>query len=200
MGMLDVVLPVDCVGCSRRGASVCDRCLHEMEPGGWVEGVSMPVVAAVAYRGVARELVVALKYRRRRDALGWMADAVASTVVWAGLTPAAVTWVPASRAGRRSRGFDQGRLLASEVGRRLGLPVARLLERTGSGRQVGLDRQGRYAEAGRIAATSAAPGADADVLVVDDVVTTGASMASARAALHSAGVRQVVGAAFAHKP
>lgn len=160
----------------------------------------MPVVAAVSYQGVARDLIADLKYRRCRDGLPWMADAVVSAVRWADLSADAITWVPASRVGRQQRGFDQGRLLASAVGEGLGVSVANLLGRQGSGRQVGLDRAARAVGAAEISVGAAASGVrGAHILVIDDVVTTGASMAAAAAALRAAGASAVVGAAFAHK-
>lgn len=201
MGILDVVLPAGCAGCGRPGASPCATCVAHIEPAGWVPGLVLPVVAAAAYTGAARELVVGVKYRRRRDALAWMADAVAAAVTWGELSPAVITWLPASQSGRRSRGFDQGRLLAAAVGERLGLSVIEVLTRAGRGRQVGRDRAAREAGAMDITATTLEPDAvGCRILVIDDVVTTGASMTAAHRALHTAGAAAVVGAAFAHKP
>lgn len=194
-----MVLPARCGGCGAQGPSPCHRCVEEMGRGGWVTGLDVPVVAAVAYTGAARDLVVALKYRRRREALAWMADAVVAAVTWAGVMPELVTWVPASRSGRRRRGFDQAALLASAVGARLERPVAGVLRRTDDARQVGRDRAGRAVGASGIVCRPGAARTVAGrrVLVVDDVVTTGASMRSAAAAL--AGAQAVAGAAFAHK-
>lgn len=202
MGILDVILPVGCAGCGRGRGSPCGRCVAAMDPGGWVSGLDVPALAAVVYSGAARELVVALKYRRRRDALAWMADAVTATAAWASVSADVVTWVPASVEGRRSRGFDQGRLLAAAVGSRLGLPVVGALERRGAGRQVGRDRAGRALGAAAVGTMrrSATAVADARVLVVDDVITTGASMIAAHRAVRSAGATSVVGVAFAHAP
>lgn len=173
-----------------------------MRPGGLVVGTGVLVVAAVGYEGVVRDLVADVKFRGRRGALGWMGEATAAAADWADLEADLVTWMPASREGRRRRGFDQGRSLASAVGRGLDRPVVRLLRRSVSGRQVGLDRAERSVRASGIVAAAAARAHvfGATVLVVDDVVTTGASMQAAARALRAAGAADVVGAAFAHTP
>ncbi|MEM7285315.1 MAG: phosphoribosyltransferase family protein [Actinomycetota bacterium] len=198
MGLLDVVLPSACAGCRRPGGSPCPECLDSMRAVGWVRSLPVPVVAAVAYEAVAREVVADVKFRSRRSSLGWMADAVAGVVWWARVPVDTVTWVPASRSGRRRRGFDQGQMLAREVGRRLQCPVRGLLVREGGARQAGLGRRDRLGDTGIRTRDSADPGRAQRVLVVDDVVTTGASMIAAVEALRP-GASDVVGAAFAHK-
>lgn len=202
MGIAELVAPAVCGGCGRTGVSPCDACVGAMRPGGFVAGVDLRVVSAVRYEGVVRDLVAGVKFRGRRSALRWMADATAAAVAWADVEADLVTWVPASKEGRRGRGFDQGRPLALAVGRRLDRPVVRLLRRSAAGHQVGLDRAGRSVTATRIVASGGAAERvrGATVLVVDDVVTTGASMAAAARALLACGAVDVRGAAFAHTP
>jgi predicted amidophosphoribosyltransferase len=102
-----------------------------------------------------------------------------------------VTWVPLSRRRAAERGFDQARALALVVGRRLGLPVVPLLAREGDDRstQARRDRAGRLAAMqGRFRARTPPPGA---VLLVDDVLTTGATASACAAALERGGARHV---------
>jgi predicted amidophosphoribosyltransferase len=99
-----------------------------------------------------------------------------------------VTWAPTSDARRRSRGFDQGELVARHVARQLGVPCRRLLARSGpSVAQTGRSRIERLNGPEFVAR----PGLDGQrVIVVDDVVTTGATMRSAAAALRHAGASE----------
>lgn len=147
----------------------------------------------MAYEGVGREVVARLKYRNARSALPWLAAGMAALVARRGDSGLdVVTWVPTTAARRRARGFDQGRLLATAVGRRLGLPSRPLLRRLGGPPQTGATRAARLAGP-RLALRARPP---ARVLLVDDVVTTGATLAAAATVLRAAGAVHV-GAAVA---
>jgi predicted amidophosphoribosyltransferase len=151
-------------------------------------------VAALSYTGAGRELVARLKYRNARAALPVLADAMA--VLVDRTTIDVVTWAPTSAARRRERGFDQARLLARAVARRLHRPCRSLLARTPGPPQTGRPRAERVGGP-NFTTTRNAPGR---VLVVDDVVTTGATMIAAARALKAAGARQVQAAAGARTP
>ena len=102
----------------------------------------------------------------------------------------AVTWVPLSRRRLAERGFDQARLLAGIAGRGLGLPVTGLLTRTSdAGPQARRGREERLAAMlGRFRVRGSPP---PRVLLVDDVLTTGATAAACAEALVSAGSARV---------
>jgi competence protein ComFC len=108
-----------------------------------------------------------------------------------------VTWAPTSKDRRRRRGFDQAELLARRVARELGLPSAALLRRA-----HGPPQTGRLAAERRVgpAFVVVAARVPSHVLVVDDVVTTGATLTAAARALRHAGAATVVGVAAARTP
>ncbi len=145
------------------------------------------VHAAVPFTGRARRVVLGLKYRNRRQVARHLAGLVVNAVVVNGdhRDLDVVTWAPTSPARRRSRGFDQGELVARHVARQLGVPCRRLLVRSGpSAAQTGRSRVERLHGPEFVAR----PGLDGRrVIVVDDVVTTGATMRAAAAALRHAG-------------
>jgi competence protein ComFC len=108
-----------------------------------------------------------------------------------------VTWVPTTRERRMARGHDQAETLARMLGRSLGMPVRKLLERETVGHQTGNSREQRLVGVALRARTMSGP---SSVLVVDDVVTTGATMRMAKQALTSAGAVRVVCIAVAATP
>ena len=177
-----------CAGCGGPGPSPCGPCrdgmraVGEMLPPEPLSGLW----AAFAYAGAGRELLARLKYRNQRSCVGWVASAMAGALP-SGLVVEAVTWAPTSPRRRRRRGFDQAELLARALGRETGLPVVSLLKRVDAAGQTGRSRSQRYCAP--VFAPRRSP--QSAVLVVDDVVTTGATLQAAASALIRAGARHV---------
>ncbi len=173
-----------------------------------VQLAGVPAWAPVGYEGPARELVRALKFRGAVALVDAMAAQIAANApsgligARAGPDPARPVLVPVPLHPRRmrARGFNQARLLAEALARRTGLATADCLERLGAeGTQVGRGRHERRAgPAGRVLMRSGqATEVPAHALLVDDVVTTGGTLAACAAALRSAGTGEVGALAFA---
>lgn len=158
--------------------------------------------AAAPYRmeGDAAELVRALKFGRWWALAGRMGRAMARDARRiAGQGPVLLVPVPLSQARRRERGFNQAGRLARGLSAATGWPRRELLlRRPGGRRQARLGRRERARNVeGRFAASGAVP-ADPPILVVDDVLTTGATAAACCGVLRAAGGTVAGAVAFAH--
>ncbi len=196
-GLAALLFPATCPGCGGGAEPVCAACARRMpraRPAPVPAGLDALVVA-YEYTGTVRELVARAKYRRRHAALDWLAAALAERIAPDG-APDLVLWAPTTATRRRDRGFDHAELLARGVAAALGRPCRGHLRRVGEAAQTGRDRSGRLAGPGfRVVGADAVGGRR--VLVVDDVVTTGATMTAAARTLRAAGALTVTGAAVA---
>ncbi len=178
----------ECAGCGGPGPSPCRRCtadlraVGEMAPPEPLSGLW----AVFAYTGPGRELLAKLKYRNQRSSVKWLASAMGNALP-AGLLAEAVTWAPTSPQRRRRRGFDQAELLARALGRDIGLPAFPLLKRVDAAGQTGRSRSQRFCAPAFAARRSPPPA----VLLVDDVITTGATLQAAANCLVKAGAERV---------
>jgi ComF family protein len=194
--LLSLVAPPLCAGCGAsagRAEPLCDECRAALR---WLCAERDGVWSALSYEGGARALVRALKFGRVAGVAATMGAQLAATAPDELLAGATLVPVPIHPARLRRRGFNQAERLAAELARRRGCEVADVLERLGSGRaQVGRDRAERL-EAVRVRLRDGATVPER-ALIVDDVMTTGATIAACAAALGPACVGAVV---YAHTP
>ncbi|MDO5065967.1 MAG: phosphoribosyltransferase family protein [Propionibacteriaceae bacterium] len=193
----DLLLGASCPSCGAPALGVCRVCvlLLEQRPPHPVNrpGLELPVVAAAPYRPVLDRVIPRFKDDGAWGCAGFLAGLLAAALR-AHQFPHTVLVVPVpSRPDAvRRRGLDHGRALARGAARRLGLDWRPLLSRAPGGvAQRGLDRAGRL---GLGAAGFQAKPEQRPVVVVDDVITTGATLRSATEALRRVGV-QILGAA-----
>lgn len=194
--------PPLCAACGRScraEAVVCTRCARRLAAAEPLLGKGPPGLdrswSSASHDGVVRDLVVALKFRR----LLRVADLMAERIHWlapAQLLSGSVVPVPPAPSRLRRRGFDPAGELAAALAERLDSPLARCLERRGGRRQVGRRRAERLGQPPRIHAAAMAP---RSVLLVDDVLTTGATMSACAQALRAAGAARVVAVTFARR-
>ena len=192
--MSDFVLPFSnrCAGCNQPGPTLCRRCRFSLASAA-TQISADGVLAALPFDGVARQVLHGLKYRNRRGVARQLAQLMVRRLSVG--TVDVVTWAPTSGSRARTRGYDQSELLARAVARELRVPCRRLLYRSHGEPQTGHTRAERlHGVSFRSRAISGR------VLLIDDVVTTGATLVAARAALQRAGVGSVVCAAAAATP
>lgn len=200
---LSLLVPPLCPACGRGcqlEAPLCARCWRRLAATAPLLGAGPPGVdrawSAAPHEGVARDLVVALKFRRLLP----VAELMAERIHWLApgqLLSGAVVPVPPASARRRRRGFDPAGELAAALAARLGVEPVPCLARRGGGRQVGRGRAQRLGSPPRIETVAAVP---RSVLLLDDVLTTGATVSACAAALRAAGAKRVVAVSFARRP
>ena len=235
---LAVLAPVSCAGCGAPDRALCDECRLALRPqlGQYFLRDGTRVVAALAYSGVPRRMILALKEQGRTDAArplaAPLAYAIAAALDHAALDhpvrddvardhaprdhgaadhaarddaaraqapgaagPFEIVTIPTSRSSYRRRGYDPVALLV----RRMGIDVERrvLVHTRQPERQKTLDRQARSANlVGSLRASHSLSARR--FVIVDDVMTTGATLEEAARAIRSAGGEVVGAATLAH--
>ena len=208
--LLDLLFPPKCAFCGRileKSGDVCEACVRDLpyrEEGKIVSAIGeqgFSCAVALYYDGMVRDGIRALKFGKKSWRAGVFARYIAQTAAeQLGGRFDAVTFVPVSRRRNFERGFDQARLLAEAAAKIWGVrtePTLRKVRHTRA--QSSLDdpaaRKTNVKDA--YAALHPERVRGRRFLLIDDVCTTGSTMASAAGALMEAGAAQVVCAALA---
>lgn len=196
------IVPPLCAACGRTcrlDATLCTRCSRRLAEADPLEGGGAPGLdrawSSAPHEGVARDLVTALKFRRLLPVAGLIAD----RIQW--LAPGTIlsgTIVPVPTAPLRSalRGFDPAAEVAAALAQRTELQLSACLVRRGGGRQVGKRRAERIGHPPMIQARGQVP---RSVLLVDDVLTTGATLSACARALRSSGAIRIAAVTFTRR-
>ena len=205
---LDLAFPASCAGCGREGEAICDACMPELDarldlaagvpiglPAELPDGL-LQVEWCAPFSGVVRDALHQLKYGGERRLAGPLGSAVARRWSRAGAGGDVLVPVPVHRDRAAQRGYDQAVLLARAASGSLGLPAVEALERwAATTAQFQLDRRARAANvAGAFRPSSERSFAAVVgrwVVLVDDVMTTGATLSACAAVLLEGGAQAV---------
>ncbi len=212
--VLSTIAPHECSVCGREGTLICNNCVNRLAQApsecyccGCITDETRicsscrrssdlsNVWTVAAYDGIAKEIIHKLKFERASAAADDMARLIAAVLPPARWT---VTYVPTANVRVRQRGYDQAQRIAKCLARITGCVFVPLLARQGSQRQVGKGRTARREQ--MLAAFYVYKKyleKNEQILLIDDVITTGATLDSAAAALKSAGAKSISAAVFA---
>ena len=215
MGLLQLLLPPACAGCGRYGDLLCGPCeaglrrasagadrFAAADPGIVVGDALELAMAAFLHEGTMRRVLQRLKYGgagRLAEPLARAATPMLRALI-AQSGPAALVTVPVHATRRRQRGYNRAELLATQLGRLAGLPVLELLERhRPTVRQHGLGRAARLHNLRGAIGVRIGARVPEVAIVVDDILTTSATLEACAEALRQHGASRVLGFAVARE-
>ena len=210
--ILSTIAPHECLGCGVEGSVLCTRCSQALpiipercyrclrSSAGYrtckacrSHSALHDVYAFTEYDGSAKELLHKLKFERLRAGALSAANLMARQLTAPNMI---VTHVPTATSRVRQRGYDQAALLARRVALNLNAEYTPLLARLGQQRQVGKNRSERQKQMQTLFITIKKQPPHY-VLLIDDVITTGATLEACARVLKAAGVKRVSAAVFA---
>lgn len=179
-----------CAGCGRpnKTAQTCKVCKPRI--------IAARVWPATTYGDVAKQLVHTMKFNHARAACSDISRLMAARVP-ALPSDMLVVPVPTATNRMRQRGFDHAKLIAKEFAHIRKLTYVDCLRRHGKTRQVGAQRIQRIEQLAQVFWVMQSMPADARILLIDDVFTTGATIGAAASALRAAGLSRIYAATFA---
>jgi ComF family protein len=157
----------------------------------------MRVQALTSYRGLSKRLVWRLKFRNARSVGNEIGRLLAPLATEIG-RDTVVVHIPTATSRVRRRGYDQAALIAKGLAKHSGLRYRPLLYRLGQHKQVGANstrRKVQMKQAFRVHRPHLVSGSN--IIIVDDVVTTGATLEAATRVLKSAGAKRIEAIVFA---
>jgi ComF family protein len=207
--ILDLLFPPRCAGCKSRGALLCPTCqasccfVPDAANREQHLRLNSPFLRSTAgayvFEGAIREAVHTLKYNRRKRMAAPLGTLLNRYLLAHPIAVDAIVAVPLHPERLRKRGFNQAQLLAAQLAREAKLPllVSELVRVRQTSQQADLNRAERRANVREAFAWEGVTSPPQRILVIDDVLTTGATVEAAAQALHAAGAREVHALALA---
>ena len=215
--LLSFIAPHSCCSCGDIGRLLCQSCKYDIITEGFCVCVlcEKPTQSSaicgrcrlatgitdawcVGYReGSLKALLDAYKFRSSREASGYLAELLDAALPFLP-EDIVITWVPTAPSHVRTRGMDHTRRVATRLAKQRGYTVGSYLERTSGDMQHLKTRRQRLRDADKnIISTRTAPDT---VIIIDDILTTGATMTACVKKLRSAGSKQIYVAIAARQP
>ena len=204
--LLELIFPSRCVLCydfTENRDKMCADCLKELTEIRKVERkipFARKTFALWHYEGHVRNSILRFKFGRKRHYARFYGEALASRLLREDIPVDVITWIPVSRLRRFKRGYDQVQLIAQVVSQFTGIPCRRCLRKVKNNPpQSGIvgEAQRRANVLGVYRAAGVEHFRDKRVLLLDDIITTGATISEGTKVLLTAGAKEVYCAAVA---
>jgi competence protein ComFC len=207
----DVLFPKKCVGCGREGTYICKDCslfLSEA-PNLFMAGNLEQLVSIWEYEGLVKKLIYYIKYKGAFDIIDELVEKAFEIrepkIV---LSPGkhkpeeiTITFVPMFKKKKKQRGFNQAEVIAKKVGEIINREVVPLLEKIkDTPSQTALNKEERMENVKGSFKRKEGVSCNDNVLLVDDVWTSGATMQECCKILKKSGVKKVFGFTLARTP
>lgn len=213
--IISLIAPHRCIACNKEGTLLCDLCMQRQKLAAQrcficqhpsAEGKTCMQCAAatsigqvrssVAYQGSVKDLLWRLK-AERANAAAQIMGYYCSRLVVPGKRQL-ITYIPTAPIRVRQRGYDQAKLIARAVAQYSNTPMVPLLARVSSQRQVGADRQERRNQlSGAFRLRNGFAAQNQNIIIIDDVITTGSSIREAGKILATAQPASISAITFA---
>jgi len=182
--ILDILFPKKCLGCGKEGKYICKNCeLFMLDL-----SEAWPLTSFWEYNGIVKKAIHQIKYGGTYD----MVREIVNKKEFEIDKNTVITFVPMYIKKEKERGFNQAEIIAKEISRKTGLPVVKLLEKTKeTPDQASLNKEQRLVNLQNTFAICDRLSLSQNVLLVDDVYTTGATMEECRKVLYKAGFRNI---------
>lgn len=195
--ILSVVAPHYCCECGEIGSSLCPSCKYDIVDGKSFE-LNHRVRVVGSYKGVLGTLIKGLKFERNINAAKVLGSLLNECLPDYG-TNVIVVPVPTVDRHIRQRGYDHMMLIAKEFAKLRGYKISGELKRNSSDVQVGASAKQRHDQAKNAFSVSSQIDPKTTFLVIDDVLTTGATLRYAVRSIHKVGARRVRAVAIARQ-
>jgi len=217
--VLSIIAPHSCISCGAEGSLLCAWCLpdaclplpercyrcHKLSQDSKTcascrsKSPLKAVWVATEYEGLAKDLIHKLKFERASAAAEPIAKVMAEALPYLS-ERTIITHVPTASSRYRQRGYDQAELIAKELAKLKQVRYVPLIGRLGQTRQVGAKRATRLVQLEGAFRPRATHGIlEAEILLVDDITTTGVTLESAARVLKAAGAKRIYATVFARK-
>lgn len=204
--LLSLIFPARCTLCGKitaGGRRVCNSCMKHNPPQAHFRLLEEPefslfCVSAYEYEGQARQAILQYKFRGKKEKATGFAQALTLALPPRWQTADVVCWVPVSHQRRRERGYDQSELVARKVAKAIGRPCRKLLQKVVDNQpQHELNADQRWENVRNVYLADNKQCQGKTILLIDDIVTTGATMLECASCLLRAGAKEVFCGAIA---
>lgn len=200
----NILYPDNCLGCKKNGEILCRACIEKIPPP--EETIPFGRALFSSNHTPLRRAIWLLKYRGRKSIVHIFAPLLADLILdelseeaLANSGLYIITAVPLSAQKLQKRGFNQSELLAQEAAKILGLPFKQVVKKVKETQsQVGLTRKKRLENVRGAFATST-PLTGKNILVIDDIITTGATLKEVAKTLKDAGAKRILSFTIGHQ-